>query len=84
MPAPNKSNQEEHYFHPLRRMVPRCLLVAFFANILLILCAPLPFSQDQNPLANDPKASKLSEFQLPCLARAPLCAPHSRKQVAGD
>jgi hypothetical protein len=77
MPAPNKSNQEEHYFHRLRRMVPRCLLVTFFANILLILCAPLPFSQDQNPLANDPKASKLSEFQFRSVARAPLYVGHS-------
>jgi hypothetical protein len=77
MHASNKSNQEEHYFHRLRRMVLRCLPVAFFANILLILCAPLPFSQSQNPLANDPKASKLIEFQFRSVARALLCLGHS-------
>jgi hypothetical protein len=77
MHASNKSNQEEHYLHRLRRVVLRCLLVAFFANILLILCAPLPFPQGQNPLANDPKASKLSEFQFRSVARAPLCVGHS-------
>ena len=64
MHASNKSNLEERFFHRLRRMVPCCLLLTFFANVLFILTAPLLFAQDQNPLANDPKASKLGEFQF--------------------
>ena len=45
-------------------MFHRCFSLAFFAAIVFGLAAPRLSAQDANPLANDPKASKLGEFQF--------------------
>jgi cytochrome c oxidase cbb3-type subunit 3 len=42
----------------------RCLSLAFFAAIVLGFAAVQLSAQDTNPLASDPKAAKLGEFQF--------------------
>ena len=55
-------NERPHRLH--RGMFHRCFSLAFFAAIVFGLAAPRLSAQDANPLANDPKASKLGEFQF--------------------
>ncbi len=55
-------NQRSHRLH--RGIVLRCFSLAFFAAVVLCLAAPQLSAQDTNPLANDPKAAKLGEFQF--------------------
>ena len=42
----------------------RCFSLALFAAIVLCFAAPQLSAQDTNPLASDPKAAKLGEFQF--------------------
>ncbi len=55
-------NDKSHRLH--RGIVHRCLSLAFFAAIVFCLVTPQLSAQDTNPLANDPKAAKLGEFQF--------------------
>jgi putative heme-binding domain-containing protein len=55
-------NQRSHRLH--RGIVLRCFSLAFFAAVVLCLAALQLSAQDTNPLANDPKAAKLGEFQF--------------------
>jgi len=55
-------NQRSHRLH--RGIVLRCFSLAFFAAVVLCFAAPRLSAQDTNPLANDPKAAKLGEFQF--------------------
>lgn len=64
MPALNKSKK-----NPPRRRAPqhhalRFVVLALFVTISTHFSVPNLFAQDQNPLANDPKGSKLGEFQF--------------------
>jgi len=64
MPALNRSRKLVHLFSMQRLTVHRCFSLAFFAaSVLCSAVRPLS-AQDTNPLANDPKASKLGEFQF--------------------
>jgi hypothetical protein len=47
-----------------RGVVHCCRALACFAAILFCLAVPILSAQDQNPLVNDPKASKPGEFQF--------------------
>ena len=64
MPALNRSRKLVHLFSMQRLTVHRCFSLAFFAaSVFCSAVRPLS-AQDTNPLANDPKASKLGEFQF--------------------
>jgi cytochrome c oxidase cbb3-type subunit 3 len=68
MPALNKSRNKSKRMWRTRQMfegaVLRCFLIVFFAALAANFTVPKLYAQDQNPLANDPKASKLGEFQF--------------------
>jgi cytochrome c oxidase cbb3-type subunit 3 len=68
MPALNKSkNKSKRIWQTCRILedaVIRCSLIVFFAALATNFTVPKLYAQDQNPLANDPKASKLGEFQF--------------------
>ena len=63
MRASNQASKKEHFSRALRRVCLRHVLEISAAAILCIAPVSL-FAQDQNPLANDPKAPKLGEFQF--------------------
>jgi len=56
MPVPNKSYKIQRFR--------RCLGFTIFAMLFARFTVPNLLGQDQNPLANDPQASKLGEFQF--------------------
>lgn len=62
--ASNEASKKENFARVVRRLVCRCVSPVFFAAAVFLVCAISLFAQDQNPLANDPKASKLGEFQF--------------------
>jgi len=64
MSAFHQANKNERYSRLHRGILHRCSSLAFFAAIVFCFSAPRLSAQDQNPLANDPKASKLGEFQF--------------------
>src|ERR1700690_2234944 len=68
MPALNKSrNKPSEEYRSLRIFRDACLrglFFAFLAAFSLGFAGSSLFAQDQNPLANDPQASKLGEFQF--------------------
>jgi cytochrome c oxidase cbb3-type subunit III len=68
MPALNKSKNRSRKMKGARRRLQRAALCGFalvlFASYSDSFLVPNLFAQDQNPLANDPKASKLGEFQF--------------------
>lgn len=64
MSASNDWNKKDSSPQGLRHAVRRCASRAFFATIIFCFTALQLSAQDQNPLANDPKASKLGEFQF--------------------
>ena len=68
MPALNKSrnklSQECRSLRIFRKAYFRVFFFAFLAALSLGFAGSNLFAQDQNPLANDPKASKLGEFQF--------------------
>jgi putative heme-binding domain-containing protein len=45
-------------------VIHRCILLVFFAAMLFCFAESALFAQGQNPLASDPKAAKLGEFQF--------------------
>ncbi len=67
MPVLNEHNIKEKKMERWRK-VERALHFCFaLAVVATLWCGPLVpklFAQDQNPLANDPKAAKLGEFQF--------------------
>jgi cytochrome c oxidase cbb3-type subunit 3 len=64
MCASNEASKKESFARVMRRLTHRHVSPAFFAAVVLFAAALSLFAQDQNPLANDPKASKLGEFQF--------------------
>jgi cytochrome c oxidase cbb3-type subunit 3 len=64
MPALNKTRELGRLLLMQRITVHRCLALAFLAAIVFCFAATQLSAQDTNPLANDPKASKLGEFQF--------------------
>jgi len=64
MPALNKTRELGRLLLMQRLTVHRCFWLALLAAIVLCLAATQLSAQDTNPLANDPKASKLGEFQF--------------------
>jgi cytochrome c oxidase cbb3-type subunit 3 len=64
MPVLNKSYKIQRFRREFRRVALRCLGFAIFAMLFARFTVPNLLGQDQNPLANDPKASKLGEFQF--------------------
>jgi cytochrome c oxidase cbb3-type subunit 3 len=64
MPALNKSSKNGRPATTQRLTVHRSFWLAFLATIVFCLSAVQLSAQDTNPLANDPKASKLGEFQF--------------------
>jgi cytochrome c oxidase cbb3-type subunit 3 len=64
MPTLNRLRKIGSLFRMQTLAVLRCFLLAFFAAIFFCLVATQLSAQDTNPLASDPKASKLGEFQF--------------------
>ncbi|HZV89277.1 MAG TPA: c-type cytochrome [Candidatus Binatus sp.] len=64
MPALNRLKKIGSLFQMQTLAVLRGFLLAFFAAIVFCLALTQLSAQDTNPLANDPKASKLGEFQF--------------------
>jgi cytochrome c oxidase cbb3-type subunit 3 len=64
MPVLNKSYKIQRFRREFQRVALRCLGFAIFAMLFARFTVPNLLGQDQNPLANDPKASKLGEFQF--------------------
>jgi cytochrome c oxidase cbb3-type subunit 3 len=60
----NKTTELGRLLLTQRLTVHRCLSLAFLAAVVFCLAATQLSAQDTNPLANDPKASKLGEFQF--------------------
>jgi cytochrome c oxidase cbb3-type subunit III len=64
MCASNEASKKKSCAQTLRQMARhRVLSMSFVATVFFAAALSL-FAQDQNPLANDPKASKLGEFQF--------------------
>jgi|HubBroStandDraft_2_1064218.scaffolds.fasta_scaffold142340_2 cytochrome c oxidase cbb3-type subunit 3 len=61
---PNKSNKYRRFVRVLRPMVRSRSSLAFLTAIVFCFATPQLSAQDQNPLAGDPKASRLGEFQF--------------------
>ena len=64
MPTLNRLKKIGSLFRMQTLAVLRCFLLAFFAAIVFCLALTRLSAQDANPLASDPKASKLGEFQF--------------------
>ena len=64
MPTLNRLERIGSLFRMQTLAVFRCLSLAFFAAIVFCLALTPLSAQDTNPLASDPKASKLGEFQF--------------------
>jgi len=64
MPALNKSNKTGRLLRLQRLIVHRRRSLACFAVFLFCFAAPRLHAQETNPLAKDPKAAKLGEFQF--------------------
>jgi putative heme-binding domain-containing protein len=64
MPVLNKSYKIQRFRREFQRVALRCLGFAIFAMLFARFTVPNLLGQDQNPLANDPQASKLGEFQF--------------------
>lgn len=64
MPALNQSHKNYSSRQMLRRIILSCCLVALFVMLTCNLSVPNIFGQGQNPLAGDPKATKLGESQF--------------------
>jgi cytochrome c oxidase cbb3-type subunit III len=64
MPASNESNKNWRLLRMRRLVAHRCFSFAFLVAFLFCFADSKLLAQDQNPLANDPKASKLGEFQF--------------------
>jgi len=61
MLAPNESNIIRRSGGMLERLVRYCFLLVPFATLWTL---PMVLAHNQNPLANDPQAAKLGEFQF--------------------
>jgi cytochrome c oxidase cbb3-type subunit III len=64
MPASNQSNKNRRFLGMQRMTFHRGLSLAFIAALAFCLADSKLSAQDANPLANDPKAAKLGEFQF--------------------
>ncbi len=64
MPASSKSNKNGRLLRVQPLIVHRCHSLVFFAAFVFCFAAQQLFAQGTNPLANDPKAAKLGEFQF--------------------
>jgi cytochrome c oxidase cbb3-type subunit III len=64
MPAANKWNKKRRLLWMRPIMFHRCFSLTFFSVLVVCLAAAHLPAQDTNPLANDPKAAKLGEFQF--------------------
>jgi cytochrome c oxidase cbb3-type subunit 3 len=64
MPALHKSNKIQRFCRKFQRGALRCFGRTIFAMLFAHFTIPNLLAQDQNPLANDPKASQLGEFQF--------------------
>lgn len=64
MPTLNRSKKLGRLFRMQRLTVHRYFSSTLFAAIIFCLAATQLSAQDTNPLASDPKASKLGEFQF--------------------
>jgi cytochrome c oxidase cbb3-type subunit 3 len=64
MPASNDWNKKHSSLQAPRHLLRRCSSRVFLTGIVFCFTALQISAQDQNPLANDPKASKLGEFQF--------------------
>jgi cytochrome c oxidase cbb3-type subunit III len=64
MPAWNKTDGTGRTRRFLRPIVPLSCMLTLAIAIAFVLCPGPLFAQDQNPLANDPKAAQLGEFQF--------------------
>jgi len=64
MPVLKKPNKYRRSLRVQRPMVRRRSSLAFLTAIVFCFAAAQLSAQDQNPLAGDPKASKLGEFQF--------------------
>ncbi len=64
MPILNRLKKIGSLFRMQTLAVFRCFSLTLFAAIAFCLAATHLFAQDTNPLASDPKASKLGEFQF--------------------
>jgi cytochrome c oxidase cbb3-type subunit 3 len=64
MPALSKHIKNDRVVRVLRDVIRCSAPLAFLVAIVFCFAPPLLIAQDQNPLANDPKASKLGEFQF--------------------
>jgi cytochrome c oxidase cbb3-type subunit 3 len=64
MPASNQSKPDRRLHRIQQLIFSRCFVLAFLAAYLFCFVDARLFAQDTNPLANDPKASKLGEFQF--------------------
>ena len=64
MPASNQSKPAGRLPRMQQLTVSRCFVLALIAAYLFCFADSRLSAQDTNPLANDPKASKLGEFQF--------------------
>jgi cytochrome c oxidase cbb3-type subunit III len=64
MPASNQSKPDRRLDRMQRLIMSRCFVSALIAAFLFCYADSRLCAQDTNPLANDPKASKLGEFQF--------------------
>ena len=64
MSASNKPSKNHGSLPMQQRIVECCFSLAFFAAIVFYVAPTRLSAQDTNPLASDPKASKLGEFQF--------------------
>lgn len=60
----NNSTKSGRSHRTLRQVLLWCCLATLFTTVSYHFSASNLLAQDQNPLANDPKASKLGEFQF--------------------
>jgi cytochrome c oxidase cbb3-type subunit 3 len=64
MPALDKSKKNPPHRRAPQRRAPRLVILALFVTMSTHFRVANLFAQNQNPLASDPQASKLGEFQF--------------------
>ncbi len=60
----SRTKQFQRLWRRVRSLALRSILLGAFATLSMYFSVPGLFAQDTNPLANDPKAAKLGEFQF--------------------
>ncbi|HMD40646.1 MAG TPA: c-type cytochrome, partial [Candidatus Acidoferrum sp.] len=64
MPAPNNPDKNRGSIQTLATSAFLCNLLILLTGLVCALSTPRLHAQDQNPLASDPKAAQLGEFQF--------------------